>query len=402
MSSLKWFALDRIRQFESQTHTVAASDFLFPSAKAALAEIERELSRVKGVLREATTAGDDVLVSACISANQKISSLTTYLGMILRSTNTRNGFEYYFSLNEIASLLTGNDERLILSSEWEYTPFYIPTPPEALSEFVFIGFPAYLSRNSLLMPLAAHELAHAAWRIKSLEGPVYVSVENIARNYFAENAENIRSKFGIQSDLFAETQEEEIFEQCLELIIAQSEELFCDLFGVNLFGESYVYALYWFIMPGFGNRAPSNYPRLQDRVNYVEEEAVGLGLHLRERPASPPDLGRRGGALVEIADAIVRRFVPTISKSARELASAIQFGESGDTRDEIKKNFLNRVPALYPRSPVEILIAAWEVYLDWQANAISEDERAEHFRIMNNLCLKSLESYEILRNGKLG
>jgi hypothetical protein len=101
-----------------------------------------------------------------IKINQKIFSLTNYLGILLRSTNLRNSFEAYFSFEEMALALMGDADRLILSSEWDSNPFYIPSPPAALSDFVIIGIPAFASLAFRHSRLAIRSFS--PWRRTSL------------------------------------------------------------------------------------------------------------------------------------------------------------------------------------------------------------------------------------------
>ncbi|MEQ1933352.1 MAG: hypothetical protein ABL962_05665 [Fimbriimonadaceae bacterium] len=105
MRSLEWFARDRIAQFRQQAVSVSESDSLFPSAEAALDAIKGALTGLEQLLDKAAEDGegagvsedDDALNQACVTVNQKLSALTTYLGIILRSSNTRNSFESYLS-----------------------------------------------------------------------------------------------------------------------------------------------------------------------------------------------------------------------------------------------------------------------------------------------------------------
>ena len=67
----------------------------------------------------------------------------------------------------LCHVLDGNDPanretRLILSSEWDYSPFMYDQITD-LPSFVFIGLPACESANPLLLPLAGHELGHSVW-----------------------------------------------------------------------------------------------------------------------------------------------------------------------------------------------------------------------------------------------
>ena len=91
------------------------------------------------------------------------------LGFVLRSTNVRNAFEVFGPLLRLAGdiLEPGvsagpRKTKLLLSSEWDFSPFTFPAIP-ALPDFLFIDLPAPESSNPLLLPLAGHELGHAVW-----------------------------------------------------------------------------------------------------------------------------------------------------------------------------------------------------------------------------------------------
>ena len=73
----------------------------------------------------------------------------------------------YAPVLRLARRLLGPDTKLLLSSEWDYSPFvYLPT--RDLPEFVLIGVPAYESSNPLLISLAGHELGHNVWNQQDL------------------------------------------------------------------------------------------------------------------------------------------------------------------------------------------------------------------------------------------
>lgn len=145
-----------------------------------------------------------------ITINQKIFSLTNYLGILLRSTNLRNCFEAYFSFEEMAFAIMGETDRLILSSEWDSVPFYIPSPPAALSGFVIIGIPAFASRNSLLLPLAAHELGHAVWREKNLDSLLNIEADKALRAKIDGNVREFKRDFSLEDNLLFPDRKERI------------------------------------------------------------------------------------------------------------------------------------------------------------------------------------------------
>lgn len=64
----------------------------------------------------------------------------------------------------LATELLEEHSRVVLSSEWSFSPFTYPAALEQLPTFVFIGVPASECHNPLVIPLAAHELGHVVWR----------------------------------------------------------------------------------------------------------------------------------------------------------------------------------------------------------------------------------------------
>jgi hypothetical protein len=112
------------------------------------------------------TAERDTILGFCLEVNINIVLYKPFIGLLLRSSNLRNAFEIYFPIKMLAAELLGEDTRVVLSSEWEFSPFTYPVAPQELSKFVFIGVPASECHNPLIIPLAAHELGHVVWRVQ--------------------------------------------------------------------------------------------------------------------------------------------------------------------------------------------------------------------------------------------
>ncbi|MEQ1933351.1 MAG: hypothetical protein ABL962_05660 [Fimbriimonadaceae bacterium] len=216
-----------------------------------------------------------------------------------------------------------------------------------------------------------------------------------AQQYADGHTEELKTHLNITADLFYDAELEAFMGEVLEVAMKQIEEVFSDMFGVALFRESYIYAFNSFVLPGSGARL-GNYPALATRVAYMRRFATELKLDLKKQPELPPEQSSKRKGVRAIADIIVDQAVPAVIKSAKSLVAELSFHD-GDSAADIRTNFRNKVPALQPRSPVEVLNATWEVYLDWLEHAATNKERHEKFRVMNNLCLKSLETYEISR-----
>lgn len=399
MHHLEWLARDRLHKFELQLEKISRSEFLPGSTANALSAIGTEIQRLRSILDEVITYEDQTfLLRHAVLINQKLYTLTNYLGILLRSTNLRNSFEAYFAFEEMSRKVTGEHDRLIISSEWDSTPFYIPNPPAVLEGYVFIGMPAFASRNALLLPLAAHELGHAIWRIRSIDGPLITTADVHLRTEIEKDEPSFIQEFGLEQNLFFSSEKDRIISDCLKLIGSQCEEIFCDLFGAALFGKSYLYAFDFFLSPGFGTRE-FDYPSLVDRIRFMkqvtsvsEDEILDIEAISRATPQirKPP--------LLNLADKITEILQPGILKIAKDIASKIEYDRTGcDTFDELVRNLAIQIPPRRPASPIDILNAIWEVFLSKQKNVPSFGERTKLMSLMTNLCLKSLEIYEYNR-----
>lgn len=168
--------LDRLRSFtlaklEAALRTVSdieTAEFPREDSRSALEAIRRALTdHCDSLNRLSPESNQLVVTAACRESLQAVESYLPLLGLILRSTNVRNAFEVHGPLLRLARWLVGVDTKLVVSSEWEFSPFeYNAIPP--LPDFVLIGLPASESSNGLLLPLSGHELGHAVWAKRGL------------------------------------------------------------------------------------------------------------------------------------------------------------------------------------------------------------------------------------------
>jgi hypothetical protein len=268
--SLLEYPKKRLAAFREEIARVKSSDFPYPQSKEALAAIQTELDRLLKAINTLTPSSDkETIRSARVATVTALNRYVPFLGFILRSTNVRNAFEVYGPLLRLSQRILGEQTRLVLSSEWDYSPYtYFGCP--ILSDFVFIGLPAPESGNPLLLPLAGHELAHSVW----------------ARNsYTAEFAPEIDDDIlgqikGPQWDQYihfhpgaeAETLDQDLVAKqtwapSALWALAQAEETFCDFVGLRLFGESYLYAFAYLFSPNEGGYRSVVYPNMCRRVN---------------------------------------------------------------------------------------------------------------------------------------
>ena len=173
------FAKHRLTAFrEELARLVERTEFPYPAAEAALQRIKHVFVEHAEMLDMLNNNSDPNTVNQV--CQQQLTDLWDYLpflGFILRSTNVRNAFEIYTPLQRLAWCVLGPHTELILSSEWDYSPFVYTQIP-LLPGFVFIGIPAHESGNPLVAPLAGHEMGHALWAEiveKSLWHPAFLT-----------------------------------------------------------------------------------------------------------------------------------------------------------------------------------------------------------------------------------
>ena len=212
--------------------------------------------------------------------NNNIARIHRLFGIILRSTHTRNSFEVFDPLLRVAKDLIGSETMLILSSEWEFSPFADPQYISDITDYIFVGLPVMESNNSLVVPLAGHELGHAIWRSHTdvrirfdfYEALVHEMVVSAgAWPSFLNGLTEDKIRSGVETapwGRFASLAAERI-----------CEEIFCDCVGVRLFGESYLHAFLYLTAPHVGGTDLGCYPGWRERARYMwyAHRRLGLG-----------------------------------------------------------------------------------------------------------------------------
>jgi hypothetical protein len=107
----------------------------------------------------------------------------------------RNSFEAYDPLRELAHKLLDYKPAIILSSEWEFSPFTYPAISDDLPDFVFIGLPACEAGNALVLPLAGHELGHSIWRHGGVGASSAATINKTVFSSYLENRDDFTTTF---------------------------------------------------------------------------------------------------------------------------------------------------------------------------------------------------------------
>lgn len=397
--------IDRLKQGE----------FPYTHPRDALVLLETRFKWLQSVLQK--TSADmpkETVRNVCRDSLRELSVYLPILGFILRATNVRNAFEAHYPLQRLTYSVMGTDAKLIVSSEWEFSPFVYRASAGPLSGFVLIGLPAPESSNPLLIPLAGHELGHSIWEHKRYstqyekqieKGISKELIDNKWRDY--EALDKHYSKEEIESgDMFAQRSLRPAYTWAL----LQIEEMFCDFFGVRLFAESFLYAFAYLLSPGTSGQRSLRYPNITRRVSHIVRAAKVLGVDVEaeyessfEKESEPDDPA--AALLVSLADAVSASFVEELIELAKDFANKYDVPKKNlDRVKDISNSFRTCVvPIRKSESLVDIMNAGWECNMDeglWkdvlQIKGIDkEDTGKNRHRILREIILKSMEIAEI-------
>ena len=339
----------------------------------------------------------------CQRANQDIARLLPILGFCLRATNVRNAFELFVPLLEIAKQLLKADTKLILSSEWMFSPLTYPLVFPELPDFVLIGLPAPESCNPLVVPLAGHELGHSVWRVHKIEqrlSPLMEAAVIATLKADWANFKRIHSYPGdvtaIQNDLFINS----ISVSAQKRALAQAQEIFCDSIGIRIFGSSYFYAFEYLLRPSLGNRRSEKYPAIRERADVMLRTAKKFGLPHEANYSTRftelnLNLGEREAYHLSLSDKSTNAVVDEILGLVETIANDAKLPLPNDPEriSDIYNCFRERNPGSDIKSLPDIINAGWKAYLDndlWRADGYTGDR----FGPLSELVLKTIEVME--------
>ncbi|MGB7344675.1 MAG: hypothetical protein WBD20_10700 [Pirellulaceae bacterium] len=370
------------------------ADFPYSHSLEALEHIESVFNSRLAKLQAVSPENDsDVVRTLCSEALVQIFGLHPFLGFVLRSTNVRNSFEVFGPLLRLARSVLGGDTKLILSSEWMYSPHIFNVP--SLPNFVLLGLPACESDNPLLIPLAGHEFGHTAWLNQRFESKFTGSVQSRLLKFAEAQKDEYEEHFGeISSDLMAATNLRPAYEYALR----QMEETFCDNLGLLIFSESFLHAFAYLLAPGTGHRSTPYYPTTDDRIANLVRRAATISVSVPDGyenlfaadvpiSASPKDM-----FLIKLADLVRSDFSDELFTLAEKIVKDSSYVQrDSETIDRVLQSLRLTTPCPNSASLANILNAGWIVYHDcefWHAEIEQKDD------LLRELLLKSVEINE--------
>ncbi len=405
-------ARSRVLSALEQVDQLKDLEFPYAFPRDAIELIGQRFLWYKNVLAKASTASQ-ATQNVCRDVLRELNVYVPVLGFLLRATNVRNGFEAHGGLQRMARALMGPDTKLVLSSEWEFSP-YVYRAITGLEGFVLIGLPATESSNPLLLPLAGHELGHAVWQYHGTLAKYATQIEE----FILDQVLNIRwseynglypqhSKKDVKSgDMFARA----TIQPAYTWATLQLEEVFCDLFGLRVFDVAYYHAFAYLLSPGVSGQRSLAYPTIKRRVAYLTQAGKAFGITAPQdfeslfiAESEPAD--RTTAFLVSIADAASASLVDAVVAEARDRASAAGLPQLKSTAvASICRCFREWiVPVTEYANMIDIVNAGWECYYQddlWETVPQIQGRNATDFsvnrrRVLRDLVLKSMEIAEI-------
>lgn len=394
------YSKQRYNAVLSEIERLKNLEFPYDQIRDALGTLEQFFLRQQASLNKIKPPTSVAIAqNACGQSLGHLFNYTPFLGFILRSTNVRNAFEIYSPLLRMAKQLLGPDTKLLLSSEWDYSPYVLTTPD--LPEFVLIGVPAFESSNPLIMALSGHELGHNAWSrnsvIRKFGGDIESEVLNSLQGKFWPDFQSFQpsaKKSDLTTDMFVRP----AWLPALAYSQRQLEEIFCDAMGLRLFGEAFLHAFAYLLSPSVqGERFPY-YPAVPRRAHYLAAQAGRLGVDCPADYVSmfmdPMDITSPTNRLLcEVADDATERLWENVSQEAVSIADAKNLPRRDSIKvGEIVSDFERVVPTNSSHTLTDVINAGWIcAKRDDLWKSVPQINKCGHANVLSELVLKSLE-----------
>jgi hypothetical protein len=399
------FSPARVRAFLEEITKLKASDFPYPDSEEALLLIEKVFLGFLDRLEKLDTKSDPQTIrAACVAEVAGLFDYLPILGFIVRSTNTRNAFETYGPVLRLCQQILGPNTKLLISSEWEYSPFTYARVTH-LPNYVLIGLPAHESSNPLLLPLAGHELGHTIWADRNILGEFAKKIETsiVSQITGPRWAEFQDLHPDVQET--AEVTEDFIVQQAwlpaADWAARQAEETFCDMIGLRIFGESYLYAFAYLLSPRLVGVRSVIYPKFRRRVDDLINAAKAFGVAVPEKYSDlfedfnePPDYERNKRFLLSLADQAAEKQTSEVVELANKIVRDANVElPSKDKADALYKDFELIAPAQSALCLANILNAGWRAFND-QALWAGISQVRSGKAVLREILLKSIEVFE--------
>ena len=390
--------LDRLK---IQIEVVLGSEFPNLDARAGVIDLQTRVQKYISRFNYIKTYSAAVRSALLRDCNYNLAFITELLGFIIRSITPRNLFELYYPLIKVSRVLVNDDVKLIMSSDWQFSPFTYPYGLDELPRYILIGLPASESENALIFPAAGHELGHNIWRANSEREPMNERMENAIYEAFEANKSALGETYpqarnaSVRGDMTVQP----IARKCLTFAMRQLEELFCDLVGMRLFGSSYLFAFDYILSPTILGSRTGEYPSTRYRAKTLTKYAARMGIYIdgyesRFIEEKMPD-SKQSEFLIRMADVAVDTLTDDIFEATSRLVSNKISGVLNANKEEFaSKCFRAGVPCVREASIGDLINAAWTVYNDKSALLALRGRGVSAIPLLTDLVIKSAELNE--------
>lgn len=387
--------LNKVDNVIDTIHAVGSSPFVAEDVSEALKTLAVCFQNHRKVLEDLTKdTPPDLVANHCGLVLIDLFAYLPHVGFLHRARHSGNPFEVHGPLKRLAAEVVDGDVRLIISSEWEYSPLMHLSMGE-FDGFVLLGLPASESNNSLLVPMAGHELGHVIWQRHGHGVTQTNAIETAVLNEIRTRWDDVQDKFEIDDEGQLETDVPVVQWRAslVETVRLRSEEVFCDVVGVYLFGASYAGAFVHLLAPGWDQQR-ENYPPDWQRAEIIARALAAFEITMPESVSAAFAAGDEPDLDEEIAIAAVYQVVDKMIDLVESHMSERNVRPPDATRITAARIDLERgTPVVEPTKLSEILCAAWELNTPtlWQSKP---NFRAIRFRLLNDLVLKSAQSLD--------
>ncbi len=400
----------RIVGIQQLIEWLLCQDIPYPNIRDALIRNQKEFNKQMAELVDARASATPATFAQLIStALAQVQDGLKPLETLQRACNHDAAFEIQAPLLRLIRACLTSKHRLILYYEWHPSPRTWTYPGQISKDYVWVGMPIVESQNPLVVPLAAHEIAHNIWNPKAPQ--IQTMLSNVTKTLgdvmmSSPFRSRILNELGID-DPANSLNQADLFLSPLALASysasRQLQELFCDTFAICVFGTSYLNAYRYLLEPNAGPRS-IEYPKNSDRIKFQSEAASEIGLTVPAGyeasfyEADDYAHDQKQLLLLDIADLTVARHWKEVSAFANLVARQAHI----HCEDWIRVHrhelafFKEGRPAIGSINLPTIIDAAWTRYNDLLNDT---DLKAEELTKQNShlfeITLKTLEVFEL-------
>jgi hypothetical protein len=409
MSQLLRQARQRVAKVLTLIQVLKSHDFPHVDSRKTLAFVAEQFGELQDTLQQLDDSLNDAhtIRANCRSALEAVSTYLPVLGFVARSTDVVGALELHRPLHRIVPGVVGADSHLLLTSDWQYSPYTYVHYQLIQKGFVLVGLPASEAGNGLIMPLAGHEIGHNMWYANSLDEHFAPLVSNsLVTEIQTNRLKEFQDHFGaIEAQQIDDLAGRPYWEPAFAWAMAQCQEMFCDFVGLILFREAYLHAFQYLLSPGGGAR-DAGYPTMPSRARHLIAAGKQRGFEIAQEYAESFDEEQseakgKDEFLLRLADKARESVIDQLlAKADEKLASYAPGTHSADEKKRVHDAFARGTPVSGQIHLVNLVNAAWEVEIAgieiWNDNYPTLAERPEErSRVLNELFLKSLEVLEI-------